>query len=71
MKKKKIKRAWTRPKRETPHAKYLKNRVLATFRKLKEDLIELGAEVGPQEAMKFGMALVTLSTIDLTPNMKF
>lgn len=44
-------------------ADFLKAEVVKDFRKVKEDLIKLGDHVGPQEAMKFGINLITLANM--------
>ena len=42
-------------------ADFLKAEVVKDFRKVKEDLIKLGEHVGHDEALKFGLNLVTLA----------
>lgn len=44
-------------------ADFLKAEVVKDFRKVKEDLIKLGEHVGPKEAMKFGINLITLANM--------
>ena len=44
-------------------ADFLKAEIVKDFRKVKEDLIKLSEHVGPQEAMKFGINLITLANM--------